>query len=577
MKKRSLLITLACLMILPSLSGCSFMNLPNGSNGKNASVSKNNSQNGSRGDGSTTETIGDYTIKYYESTSASIVAYNGSATDVTIPTKIDGKTITEISENSFDSSNKIESLTIPVGISANSGSLSNLSNLRTLSIPNVTSFAGYLFGKIQYRNTYQVKRSANDDSFYIPNNFEELIITGGKVGEASFSYFTSLKKVTFEKVSDMKSSCFAECSNLEEVEFKETNNHVISYKAFSNCKKLNKVTFGSGLSYIFGYAFENTGLTELVLDTENTDPLRIDIGAFLNCNIIKLTLGNVDFQKDATVGYNTFAGCQFVAELHLTEKAKNIYEEVFMSFRVLEKITVDPNNPYFDSRNNCNAIISRQGSRFSENQLVCGCKNTVIPNDVTGICKYAFYNRIDMPTKITLPESVTAIGAYSFAYTGITNIDLSRVTSIGVGALTGCYPKELYIRSLPGGLLAKIFDDEGKPTSVPSSLSTITLDMSEIPANACKECSGIKTVYIRGGCTSIGDSAFEKCGVSTIYFPTTLRKLGKSSFLSSKIDVINTANTDTLLQTFGIDMLTDANLLNGIITYQITVNYGVDY
>ena len=43
----------------------------------------------------------------------------------------------------------------------------------------------------------------------------------------------------------------------------------------------------------------------------------------------------------------------------------------------LEKIVVSPENPYFDSRENCNAIIETAGNR-----LLVACGKSVIPEDV---------------------------------------------------------------------------------------------------------------------------------------------------------------------------------------------------
>ena len=63
---------------------------------------------------------------------------------------------------------------------------------------------------------------------------------------------------------------------------------------------------------------------------------------------------------------------------------------------------VDQNNPIYDSRNNCDAII-----RTADNSLVVGCKNTIIPSTVTSIEYYAF-NGCPAET-ITIPGTVTTI------------------------------------------------------------------------------------------------------------------------------------------------------------------------
>ena len=64
----------------------------------------------------------------------------------------------------------------------------------------------------------------------------------------------------------------------------------------------------------------------------------------------------------------------------------------------------------YDSRNDCNAII-----KTSDNTLVVGCKNTIIPSSVTSLGDWAFFGCSGL-TSITIPESVTLIGDAAFRH-----------------------------------------------------------------------------------------------------------------------------------------------------------------
>ena len=88
---------------------------------------------------------------------------------------------------------------------------------------------------------------------------------------------------------------------------------------------------------------------------------------------------------------------------------------------------VESNNVYYDSRNNCNAIIET-----ATNTLIAGCKNTIIPNSVTSIGDYAFSHCSGL-TSISIPNSVTSIGGAAFSgCSGLTSISIpNSVTSIG--------------------------------------------------------------------------------------------------------------------------------------------------
>ena len=74
----------------------------------------------------------------------------------------------------------------------------------------------------------------------------------------------------------------------------------------------------------------------------------------------------------------------------------------------LSKIVVEDGNPIYDSRNNCDAIIET-----ASNTLIVGCKNTIIPNNVTEIGDFAFYYCNGLK-HIVIPESVTRIGNNAF-------------------------------------------------------------------------------------------------------------------------------------------------------------------
>ena len=95
---------------------------------------------------------------------------------------------------------------------------------------------------------------------------------------------------------------------------------------------------------------------------------------------------------------------------------------------------VDANNPKYDSREGCNAIIET-----SSNTLISGCYKTVIPNSVTSIGESAFLNCSGL-TSVTIPNSVESIGESAFqSCQGLTSVTIpNSVTSIGDYAFRYC-------------------------------------------------------------------------------------------------------------------------------------------
>ena len=106
----------------------------------------------------------------------------------------------------------------------------------------------------------------------------------------------------------------------------------------------------------------------------------------------------------------------------------------------LKTVVVDTENPYYDSRESCNAIITTSQNRyFTPNTLIAGCKATTIPNSVVEIGENAFYNCQSLET-ITIPNSITKIGISAFnACTALSAITLSEnLTAIGEWAFDDC-------------------------------------------------------------------------------------------------------------------------------------------
>ena len=68
----------------------------------------------------------------------------------------------------------------------------------------------------------------------------------------------------------------------------------------------------------------------------------------------------------------------------------------------LTEIVVESSNPVYDSRNGCNAII-----KTDWNEMITGCQNTVIPDDVTRIGDDAFYFCSTLSGELVIPEQIT--------------------------------------------------------------------------------------------------------------------------------------------------------------------------
>lgn len=125
----------------------------------------------------------------------------------------------------------------------------------------------------------------------------------------------------------------------------------------------------------------------------------------------------------------------------------------------LESITVADGNPKYDSREGCNAIIET-----SENKLILGCANTVIPKGVTVIREGAFsYSGL---TTAVIPKSVTAISEKTFLQCSqLTTVTILGELSEGIDedAFSGCNAlTDIYLYTeTPPSLDSDAFGEDG--------------------------------------------------------------------------------------------------------------------
>ncbi len=135
-----------------------------------------------------------------------------------------------------------------------------------------------------------------------------------------------------------------------------------------------------------------------------------------------------------TIGTYAFEGCSGLTSIVIPNSVTSIGAGAFSFCSGLTSIVVESGNSVYDSRENCNAIIET-----SSNNMIRGCKNTMIPSTVTRIGSEAFCGCNGL-TSVNIPSSVTSIGVSAFHdCSGLTSVVIpSSVTSIGIGAFQYC-------------------------------------------------------------------------------------------------------------------------------------------
>ena len=263
------------------------------------------------------------------------------------------------------------------------------------------------------------------------------------------------------KVTAIGNWGFVYCMGLTSVNIPEGLEKIGKF-AFYACQNFSSVKIPASVSYIGDFAFEITKLESVSVDENNmiydsrnscnaiietaTNTLMtgckntiipddievIAPAAFYDC--FGLTVVNLP-ETLTTIGNNAFSGCEDLTAIHIPKSVNSLDSRILNDTPSLSSITVDNENPFFDSRDNCNALIAT-----SSNTLMAGCQNTIIPTSVKAIAEGAFHQCSTL-TEINIPNGVENIGEGAFFYCrNLSSVQIAAsVKSIGVGAFKDCH------------------------------------------------------------------------------------------------------------------------------------------
>lgn len=231
---------------------------------------------------------------------------------------------------------------------------------------------------------------------------------------------------------------FRSCTALTTVNFNATNcrNAAEEASPFRDCPLFTTLNIGEGVTLI-------------------------DHAMFMNCTAISsLVIPN----SVSRIRHFAFDNCVGIPSIHIPRSVTDIDVDAFWGCR-FTSMSVDSENPVYDSRDNCNAII-----HTSTNTLLRGCANTMIPNSVHRIGGRAFRGCTNL-TSITIPESVTVIEHAAFD-------ECTSLASVSMGN-----------------------------------------DLDSIEAFAFYDCSSLTSITIPKSVTYVGRNAFSGCSsLDTLHF-----------------------------------------------------------
>lgn len=238
-----------------------------------------------------------------------------------------------------------------------------------------------------------------------------------------------------EEANYISSKAFYDCQQIKSIVIPSTINS-IGEMAFSFCSNLQSIEIlpsdkPLGLSV---YSFANIGNSveklimnrELWFDTnsktailkafdkfESVKYLTLSASLLWLINMFQYTLEELyicgDCRSKGVFEEIPIKWCKSLKKLKFSSDIENIDSFSIYSNENLEQIIVEKGNKNYISSNNC--LIDKRN-----NELICGCKNSIIPNDgsVASIGRFAFYRCKNLGPTVHVPEGIKFIGSNAF-------------------------------------------------------------------------------------------------------------------------------------------------------------------
>lgn len=432
---------------------------------------------------SETEQMDSFTDGYWEyliqeDGTAVIAKYKGHESEVSVPTELNGKTVTGIGNEAFYECDFMKNITLPDSIASIGDKAFNYCEaLKEIKIPNSVISIG-----------------ANP--FISCEKLTNIIIS------PDHPYLATIDGILFSK-PDKRLICYPESFTAEEYTIPSGIKEIGDYAFFWN-KSLKHITIPDTVTSIGRSAFAGGGLTEISIPD---GVVTINENIFSQCSYLESiilpdsvnnikdmaffgckSLANIVLPDGLTnIGNSAFAGCK-MTEITIPDQVVFIGINPFRECALLTSIEISADHP-------CFSVIDGVLFSKSDKRLICypetlTAEEYSIPDGTETIGACAFY-KIENLKRILIPEITTCIEEAAF-------YDCKSLTTI----------------EIPNGvptIAASTFRDCEVLTEI-----VIPNSVTNIEGWAFSGCKALKSISIPDSVTNIEEYAFAGCDSLTI-------------------------------------------------------------
>ena len=429
---------------------------------------------------------GDYEYKKLKDGTISIEKYNGPEEEeekIKIPSELDGKKVTAIGDNAFDSKWWIIEVVIPDGVKLIGEQAFSNGNIKKVTFPD------------------SVTRIC-DEAFYKNESLTSVKLPDGvtSIGTAAFDTCESLESINIpDGVTRIESKTFYRCKSLKSITIPEGVKS-IGDEAFGYCDTLKGVTIPRNVESIGNSPFlESESLISINVDSNNTNYCSVD-GILYNkdkTELIQYPIGKEDEsftvpESVTSILRYAFSRCDNLQSVKISDGVKSIGEGAFWACDNLYNITIPDRVINIEKEAFEFTAFYNADSNWDKGVVLYIGKHLIVANGgvlssysvkegTITLAEYAFYN-CKYILSVELPDSVANISKSAFEASGVTSVNIpNSVTSIGRAAFHEC-----------------------------NNLTSITIPdgVTNIDAHAFQNCKSLTSIRIADSVTSIGENAF---------------------------------------------------------------------